>query len=69
MDNDPQHSKLFGYGVDPFSINRPKHLTCGEEIDHTVFVDMLKSADIRRDQFRAFVTRDSLQKILVSFCQ
>lgn len=48
-------SKLSGYGVDPFSKDCPKHLTRWDKIGHNVVADLLKAADIGKDQFKSFV--------------
>ena len=58
--------KLYGYGIDPFSNECPRHMPTGKIIEAAIVSDMLRAPELGMSQYKAFIA-DRLIKGKVTF--
>ena len=50
--------KLFGYDIDPFSNDAPRHLLTGKVIEAAIVSDIIPASELGLSQYKAFINAD-----------
>ena len=46
--------KLYGYDIDPFSNDAPRHLPTGKVTEAIIFFDIIRASELGLSQYKAF---------------